>query len=706
MTDTPLTAGLVGDLLREADGLLLGLLNNELIGVYVIQDSRFVFVNNRLAAIFGYPPDELSGQLGPRDLTAPADRAMVDGEVGRRLDGQGKHSHYCFRGLRKDGSEIEAEVFGARTEFRGRPAIVGMLVDVTDRQQAERALEEQFNFTTQLLEAIPNPVFYKDERGRYIGCNVAFEHFTGQPRASLVGRSVYEISPRDLAERYHAADKALFDHPGVQTYEANVATPDGSRRDVVFYKATFNRADGRLGGLVGVILDITERKQAEALIWRQANYDTLTGLPNRRLLLDRLEQELKRAHRDADSLALLFIDLDRFKEVNDTLGHETGDQLLIEAARRITGCVRESDTVARQGGDEFTVILPGLEEETHVEQIAQNILRELLKPYQFAHESVYISASIGITVYPRDGEDAEALLKHADRAMYDAKAQGKNCFSFFTPSMQQRALDRVQLGNDLRNAMGTDQFEVFYQPIVDFASGRTVKAEALLRWHHPTRGNAVGPAEFIPIAEDIGLINELGDWVFRQAAAMAKRWCLADAGHPDGPCACPVQIAVNKSPRQFITGDSHETWIDYLREIDLPGACLAIEITEGLLLDERPEVTAKLSQFRDAHMQIALDDFGTGYSAMAYLKRFDIDTLKIDRSFIRDMAGDASDRAIVEAIIAMSHKLGLKTVAEGVETEQQAALLRAAGCDFGQGFLFARPMPAAEFSRRLALRER
>jgi diguanylate cyclase (GGDEF)-like protein/PAS domain S-box-containing protein len=686
---------LTEDLIRAADGLFLGLLRNELVGIYIIQDNHFRFVNPHFAQLFGYTREELCNRMGPLDLTAPESRELAQREIERRVRNEASSSRYSFDGLRKDGSRIRVEVFGTRTELDGRPAIIGMVIDNTDRHRAELEVKENLHFIEQLIDAIPSPIFYKDEHGRYLGCNRAFEEYIGKSRREVIGKSVYELSPRDLAERYYAADRALFDNPGVQTYEAKVQSTNGERKDVVFYKATFNKSDGSLGGLVGVILDITERKRSEEAIWREANYDTLTQLPNRRLFLDRLQQEVIKVQRSGKMLALMFIDLDRFKEVNDTLGHETGDLLLAEAARRIIGCVRRSDTVARLGGDEFTVILPDIVDPPRLENTANAILQSLQAPFQLKSDEVFISASIGITFYPQDADDVDTLLINADQAMYDAKAHGRNRFSHFRPAMQTAILDRLQLGNELRAAIQHGQFELYYQPILDLASGRIVKAEALLRWNHPKRG-VVLPGQFIPVAEDLGLINKIGDWVFRQAVAMAKR-LGSESGRGEDCRDTMVQISINKSPRQFFTGNTHETWVDLLRQERLPSECIAIEITESLLMEERPEVLEKLLQFRDAGIQVSLDDFGTGYSAMGYLKRFDIDYLKIDHTFVRDMESDPGDRAIIEAIIAMAHRLGIKTIAEGIETEQQRALLTEAGCDYGQGYLFARPLPEKDF---------
>lgn len=684
-------------MIRDAGSLFFGLLHNDMAGIYLVQDDRYRYVNPRFAQLFGYEPKEVCGKLGPIDLTATAHRQLVQREIARLMHGDSNNSHYSFDGLRKDGRRIRAEAYGTRTEFEGRPAIIGILLDNTERYTAEQQVKEQLLLTGQLLETIPNPVFYKDAQGRYMGCNRAFEQYLGKPRQAIIGKTVYEIAPPDLAARYAAADQELIDHPGVQTYETEVQSAEGERRDVLFHKATFNKPDGSLGGLVGIIHDITEHKRNESEIWQKANYDALTQLPNRRLFLDRLQQEIMKNPRSGKLLALMYIDLDRFKEVNDTLGHKAGDQLLVEAARRIKGCVRQSDTVARLGGDEFTVILPDITGSAHIEHAAGDIVNALRHPFQLGRDVAHISASIGITFYPRDAQTLEALLINADQAMYDAKGHGKNRFSYFKPEMQSAALERISLGNELRRAVEQQKLELHYQPIIDLASGRIVKAETLLRWNHPERG-PIGPDQFIPIAEDIGLIGKIGDWVFHQAVAMSRT--LLERGGA-GSRECRVQISINKSPRQFITGNTQLTWVEYLKQQNIPAACICLEITEDLLMENNPEIQNKLAAFHQAGIQLSLDDFGIGYSAMGYLKQFDIDYLKIDSSFARSIVENATDRAIMEAIVAMAHKLGIRVVAEGVETEQQRVLLAQAGCDLGQGYLFSRPLPEAEFIRLL-----
>jgi len=554
--------------------------------------------------------------------------------------------------------------------------------------------ENELQIAASVYRGIGEGIMVTDADNRIIAVNPAFTRLTGYSPPEAIGKSPGLLKSGRHDRAYYEEMWRGLARTGRWQGEIWNRRKNGEEYPEWLSINTLDDGQGKVLRRISLFSDITEQKRAEETIWRQANYDHLTDLPNRRLFQDRLQQEIMKAQRAGLFLALLFIDLDRFKEVNDTLGHQAGDLLLIQAARRIGECVRTTDTVARLGGDEFTVIMSELADTDRVGEVAQSMLVALAEPFELNGELAYVSASIGITIFPNDAGDLESLLKNADQAMYSAKAHGRNIFSYFTGSMQATAQKRLQLSNDLHGALAANQLEVYFQPIVDLSSGSIVKAEALLRWNHPLFG-MIHPTQFIAIAEDTGLISEIGDWVFRESAHMVKRWHGSGALGAAGTGL--VQISVNKSPRQFLTGNTHETWVDYLKEIGLPARCINIEITEGLLLDDRPEVTNKLIQFGDAGMRISLDDFGTGYSAMSYLKKFRIDYLKIDQSFVRDLAADPGDRAIAEAIIVMAHKLGIKVIAEGVETAEQRAILMAAGCDFGQGFLFSRPCTAAAF---------
>jgi diguanylate cyclase (GGDEF)-like protein len=432
--------------------------------------------------------------------------------------------------------------------------------------------------------------------------------------------------------------------------------------------------------------EVSERQQLEQAL-RNAHFDRLTGLPNRAVFQDRLGMEIRIAHRTHSKLALLFIDLDHFKEINDTLGHDMGDILLKQVGHRLSESVREVDTVARLGGDEFTILLSKIESPEGVSHVAQNILHRLAEPFRIGNEFTYVSASIGITLWPQDADNVADLLKHADQAMYAAKSSGRNRAAWFTRSMQEAVQKRMKLANEMRTAIAKNQFHVLYQPIVSLQDNVICKAEALLRWRHPLLG-LINPAEFIPIAEHTGLIVEIGEWIFRQAARRAAEWRRIVEN---------FQVSVNVSPIQLqMDSENLHLWSKYLRsgKHHAEGAPMEItvEITEGLLLDASPVVLNKLLSLRDAGIQVSLDDFGTGYSSLSYLRKFDIDYLKIDQSFVRDLETKPDNLALCEAIIVMAHKLGLKVIAEGVESGGQCSLLSNAGCDYAQGFLFGRPL--------------
>jgi len=445
-----------------------------------------------------------------------------------------------------------------------------------------------------------------------------------------------------------------------------------------------------LGALISIYY-IFVRNRAVSKIWRHSNFDDLTELPNRRMFRFCLENEINKANRIGKKVALLFIDLDHFKEINDTFGHIWGDKVLKKSAQRITDCVRESGIVARLSGDEFTLIIGDLDDPTSVADIADDILNKLSETFYLETEVAHVTASIGVTFYPDNATSVDDLLKNADQAMYVAKEQGRNRFQYYTPSIKKAALARGVIVNNLPGALANNEFHVVYQPIVELLSGAIHKAEALIRWHHPTHG-LISPADFISIAEETGLIIDIGEWVFQQAAQQAKQWRIL---HDKD-----FQISVNTSPVQY-----HDIeyklggWIGYLNSLGLSGDAIVAEITEGVLMDSHSDIVDILRAFREENIQVSLDDFGTGYSSLSYLRKFDIDYLKIDQSFVRNMQSGSKDIALCEAIIAMAHKLGIKVIAEGIETEEHRDLLILAGCDYGQGYLFSKPVPPNEFKK-------
>lgn len=446
---------------------------------------------------------------------------------------------------------------------------------------------------------------------------------------------------------------------------------------------------GKPTRVVGTMSDISEKKMSEHQIWYRANFDNLTGLPNRSFFLDRLEYEVRHSQRSGCAFALLFIDLDHFKEVNDLHGHYSGDALLKQVAYRLKACTRASDTVARLGGDEFTVILSATDDAADMKLICEKILERMAEPFDLSGQVMNISASVGITLYPKDAREAGDLIRNADQAMYVAKNAGRNRCRFFTQAMQDAALARITIISDLHRAV-PDQLRLYFQPIVDTVSGRIQKAEALLRWQHPSRG-LILPGEFIHLSEEADFVSKIGDWVFAEAARWALRWSSV--------LGKPFQISVNKSPLEFLAGKhaSLLDWAGHLHHIGLDCRNISIEITEGVLLNANTLVRDKLLSLRQSGIEVAIDDFGTGYSSMAYLKKYSVDYLKIDQSFVRDMVIDPTSSVITETIIVMAHKLGLKVIAEGVETEEQRDRLVMAGCDYIQGYFYSEALDPKKF---------
>jgi len=420
-----------------------------------------------------------------------------------------------------------------------------------------------------------------------------------------------------------------------------------------------------------------------SFIWHKANFDSITGLPNRRLFVDRLLKSIQLSQRDNFSSALLYIDLDRFKEINDSLGHDVGDKLLIQTANRLSLLVKENDSVSRIGGDEFSIIFNEIKKPSTINNLAISIIHSLNNPFNIEGNTLFISASIGIAIYPKDGKDFSSLLKSADQALYKSKHNGRNRFTFFTPEMQKSADKRHRISNDLRTAISNNEFELYYQPIVDFKSEEVFKAEALIRWNHPELG-FITPIEFISIAEETNFISELGNWVFSEALNMI---C-----HVKAKYNIDLNISINLSPIQFKAKDLLTNWLEQLNEKGLSGKNITIEITESIFMVNDPSINEQLVQFRKAGISIALDDFGTGYSSLSYLKRFPIDILKIDKSFVDDIEQNSDDLALCEAIVVMSNIFCIKVVAEGVETKEQSNALLNIDVDYCQGYFFSRPL--------------
>ncbi|WP_137927210.1 EAL domain-containing protein [Cupriavidus sp. 2SB] len=580
-----------------------------------------------------------------------------------------------------------------RVAFAGAIAstlLLGLLYYSLRRSMAERRRHlEEMRLASIVYSSSSEAMVVTSLDGTIIDVNPAFATATGYAAEEIRGRPGYRLNgtanAAGLVERLRASLKAKGSWSG----EFSIRRKDGSEFPAYLTVDTYLHHAYGERRRVALIHDITEKRQAEEVIRHQANFDALTDLPNRRLFFGRLEQEIERSRGTQHVLGLLFIDLDRFKEVNDTLGHDQGDQLLLEAARRIAGSVRASDTVARLAGDEFTVILPEVGDAGVAANIAEAILKQIAAPYRLAGELVEVSASIGVATFPKDADNAEALLVYADHAMFAAKEEGRNRWKVFTQSLLQAERERLRITQDLRTALASNQFALHYQPIVDLRTGKVCKAEALIRWNHPLRG-PIPPADFIAVAEESGLIIDIGRWVLAEAVDQLARW--------QALLGKDFQISVNKSPIEFrAPASGPESWSSMIERRKVPVGGLVIEITEGSLMEQSIDAMDQLSRFQAAGIEIALDDFGTGYSSLSYLRRLDIDYIKIDRSFIRSLTRGPDDVALCRAIISMAHALRIRVIAEGVETESQRDILVAAGCDYGQGYFFCPPVEASAF---------
>lgn len=545
----------------------------------------------------------------------------------------------------------------------------------------------------------PDPVIiYRVRDGKIINVNHGFARLTGYNDAEVIGKMLGELNLWEIENGKGAAKQLLILKQAVHNHELSLVTKNGERRDMLLSSEMTEIGDEIC--LLMVARDVSEQKRSEQRLSYLANYDHLTGLPNRILFRDRLTSAMQRAHRAERLVALLYLDLDRFKQVNDSLGHQIGDELLRQVTVRLQQCMRNSDTlaptsldedydatVARLGGDEFTIVLEDIKHIDEISRVAQRILTSLSSPYNLEGHSVFIGASIGITVYPFDDLNLDNLIRNADIAMYRAKALGRNNFQFYTDDLNTNAEERLTLETELRQALERHEFELFYQAKMDLHSQHIDGVEALIRWNSPRLG-LVAPDAFIPFLEDTGLIVPVGAWVIHTACAQAAVW--AQQG-------LLLNMAVNLSARQFRDNSLTQIVETALRETGFPANRLELEVTESMLMEDSASSQATLTAIKRMGIHISVDDFGTGYSSLAYLKRFPIDSLKIDRSFVHDLGVNQDDTAIVKAVIALAHSLRLNVVAEGVETPEQLAILRTENCEQAQGYHINRPMPVAAF---------
>ncbi|HEU5339145.1 MAG TPA: EAL domain-containing protein, partial [Sulfuricaulis sp.] len=625
--------------------------------------------------------------------TYPDDKALMERNIERVLR-QGIATSIEFRILRPDGKvrwvQGQTEpVANAKGEIN---RIIGTVRDITERKQAEEALwENEIKYRT-LFEAAKDAIFLMKE-GVIVDCNHHAQEMYGCLRHELIGRSLVDFSPPYQPDGRPSQEKtlqkinaALGGEP--QFFEWVHIHLDGTSFHAEVSLNAIELNNERY--LHAIVRDISERMQAQERLQYLAHHDSLTGLPNRAMFLERLDHALTRARWTSRPLAVLFLDLDRFKNINDTLGHDIGDSALRVAAQRLLDSVREGDTVARLGGDEFTVLLEDLASTDDVPVVAQKILESVSQPFEVEDREFVMTTSIGISLYPSDGDDSLNLLRNADTAMYRAKEMGRNKSQFYSSEMGVKAFEKFMLESNLRHALERNEFQLYYQPQVNLATGAITGVEALLRWRHPELG-LVSPAQFIPVAEETGLMQSIDEWVLRTACLQAQAW--RSAGLP------PFVMAVNLSGAVF----SEPTLVDIISRV-MGESCMApgqleLEITEGAIMQNAEHMVRTLDDLRKMGINLAIDDFGTGYSSLSYLKRFPIDTLKIDQSFVKDVTYKDEDASLVKVIIVMGHALKLKVIAEGVETTEQLALLRQLGCDGMQGFLFCRPLPAKEITR-------
>lgn len=569
-----------------------------------------------------------------------------------------------------------------------------------DVERQERDAREIRKFS-KAIEQSPSSVLICDRKWQVEYANQKFSQLTGYDPDTIKGRHPGTLSDDINAHRESRqlwqSIRLQVQRVGVWQGEVNSARKNGERFWEQLIVTPIKDNDGEVAGYLILGEDISIRKRYEQQLLRQANYDILTGLPNRMLALDRLKLALAQARREDSLVGVMFLDLDNFKHINDTLGHDAGDNLLVEAARRVSSCLRGTSTVARLGGDEFLVVLPGLTDTEATIQVAQRILSTFEPPYILSGQEVFVTTSIGIAIFPDDSDSSGMLLQHADAAMYRAKNKGKSAYALFTPEMTEVSHERLQMESLMRRALDQQEFEIYFQPIVRTDTGQLAFAEALLRWNSPSLG-MVMPDRFIPLAEETGLITPIGEWVLKQSCLAAMRWRKQTGAR--------IGIAVNVSPRQFRDPQFVNTVMQALEQSGLEPEQLELEITERLILDNTIETADILRELDRSGIRLSVDDFGTGYSALSYLKSYPFDTLKIDKSFIQDVMKEQDDASLVRAIITMAHSLGLRVIAEGVEEEAQTHFLEKEGCDFAQGYFYSRPMPEPDFEAWLASNHR
>jgi diguanylate cyclase (GGDEF)-like protein/PAS domain S-box-containing protein len=656
---------------------------------------RMVFVSQGCLTLTGYAPAEVvqNASISWEEITHPLDRARVRAQIDEAVN-SGQRFTVDYRITTQSGQIKWVHERGiAVPDEQGEIVIEGFIEDVSTQREMVQAQKEAELRYRNIFEHASEGIFQTTPEGRYLAANPALARLYGYPHpqalmSSLddIGRQLYVKSSQ--RERFR---QLMELHGEVLNFESEVYRADGTRLWISENAHIVRDADGRPLYYEGTVQDISERRRHQEELERQANHDMLTGLPNRILLADRVQHEIARADRLGYYLAVVFIDLDNFKFINDSLGHGAGDELLKEIAARLQHCVRGTDTVARLGGDEFVLLLGDHFRTSTVISQLRRVLAEIGQPVMLSGREFHVGASLGVAMYPGDGTDSDTLLKHADTAMYAAKNSGRNTFQFFTRELNRVADERLNLEAALRQAIEHEELDVYYQPKVDHRR-RIVGVEALARWFHPEYG-PIRPDRFIPIAEETGLIVPLTTVILRRAFAAARAW--------NRNAATPLRVAVNLSPRLFLSGDIVAHVAGLLHEAQLPPALVELEITETVFMGDSDYVVSTLRHFKDLGVQLAMDDFGTGYSSLSYLRRFPLDIIKIDRSLVTGIEHEEEVAMIARAVISLGQSLRKTVVAEGVENQAQFDFLRFQGCHEFQGYLLARPLRQHEITELL-----
>ncbi len=664
---------------------LFNILNNAYVGMCISSlTGKFEYVNTAMKNMLGYTESEI---YHPDIIVTHPEDLILNRQIRTALiNNPDKPIMMDKRYLHKDGRTIYGfvSVRLLRSDSGAPDRFVSQIIDIGYRKEVEKSAEL---FRTMMNASRDAMFIIHPDTGQLLDVNVE--------ASKSLGYTYEEVTRLEIKDIVHSMQgrsgmKAKLQEIKDKKHLLFISEHITKTGHIFPVEVRVNYLDrGESGYILAVVRDITERKKSEALMWQQANYDTLTGLPNRNMLHDRLEQALKKAQREKLKIAVLSLDLDKFKEVNDSFGHDVGDQLLKQVGERILACIREIDTVSRLGGDEFCIVIENVNQAVNINRIANSILQSISRPFLLSDHNIFVSTSIGIAFYPDDTIDIDDLLKNSDQAMYFAKNKGRNCFQYYTDEMQEQALYKMHLSRDLHSAIDQNQLFIEYQPIIDLNDGLIYKAEALLRWDHPQHG-LVDSNEFIALAEENGAITSIGEWVFAQVLEALKTLSSA--------CDSDFQISINASPLQFRESENYiDQWHEKLTNAGLNTDAILIEIVESLVVDVDQVVLDKLLLFRDHGIPVALDDFGTGYFSLSSLQKLDIDYLKIDKSFVKDLQPGSSEEILCRAMILMAHTLGLKVIAEGVENQYQYDFLKSINCDYAQGYFFSKPLVIGQF---------